>query len=93
MAYAIASGGKFLKFECPLPRKVMYIDGEMSYEQLHSRVMQIQKQNGKLDFDENLGFITPEKFSPFEIPRICSQEGQQYYMDLFPRVWNGNCHF
>src|SRR5262245_49426910 len=39
LAYAIASGGKFLNYSCPKPRKVLYVDGEMAYNQLHARVM------------------------------------------------------
>jgi AAA domain-containing protein len=29
LAYAIATGGKFLDFDVPEPRKVLYVDGEM----------------------------------------------------------------
>ena len=78
IAYAIAAGGNFLKFKCPKPRKVLYIDGEMAYSQLHSRFMDVVKQQGALTYPENFHLLTPEK-AIFTLPRICSVEGQEYY--------------
>jgi hypothetical protein len=37
IAYAVASGGKCLRWESPKPRRVLLIDGEMPLETLQSR--------------------------------------------------------
>jgi KaiC/GvpD/RAD55 family RecA-like ATPase len=38
MAYAVATGGPFLRWEAPMPRKVLYVDGEMPGAALQERV-------------------------------------------------------
>ena len=46
LAYAIAGGGEFLKYSCPKPRKVLYIDdGEMKFSQLATRIALIKKMH------------------------------------------------
>jgi len=82
LAYAIAQGGSFLKYTCSKPRKVLYIDGEMSFYDLHSRMLSISKHHGLLDFPDNLSFITPDKVLPAVVPKMDEKEGQQYYEDL-----------
>jgi putative DNA primase/helicase len=79
LAYAIASGGRFLNYTCPKPRKVLYVDGEMAYNQLHSRVMAIREDQGILDFPNNLKLLTPDKIRPLRIPKIDDIEGQYIY--------------
>jgi putative DNA primase/helicase len=78
VAYSAASGGNFLKFKCPKPRKVLYVDGEMAYPQLHARFMDVIKQQGELDHKDNWYLLTPDK-AIFKLPHICSPEGQEYY--------------
>jgi hypothetical protein len=85
LAYAIAGGGSFLKYFCPLPRCVLYVDGEMAYNQLHSRIMQISKQQGELDFKNNLMFLTPDKLSPFRVPMIDDPIGQEIYVKIIQK--------
>lgn len=85
IAYAIASGGTFLKYSCPKPRKVMYIDGEMPYGQLHSRLMQIAETQGELDFQDNLLILTPDKITPFRVPMIDDAFGQEVYLKLIEK--------
>jgi RecA-family ATPase len=84
-AYAIARGGNFLKYSCPKPRKLLYIDGEMSYVQIHARFLQIVKQQGELDFPENWNLLTPDKIAPFRLPKICDEIGQSYYNEIIER--------
>lgn len=78
VAYAIASGGNFLKYKCIKPRRVLYIDGEMAYVDVHSRFMQIIKQQGELDEKDNFFLLNPEK-STVALPKISSLEGQEFY--------------
>jgi putative DNA primase/helicase len=79
LAYAIAAGGNFLKYSCPKRRRVLYIDGEMSYQQMHSRLVEISKCQGQM-FDENyFQLLTPDK-SPNQImPKIDDPLSQELY--------------
>lgn len=81
-AYAIAGGGDFLRFSAPLPRKVLYIDGEMAFNQMHRRFMEIVQQQGELDFPENFYLLNPEIILPHHLPKINEPEGQLFYNDF-----------
>lgn len=85
VAYAIASGGNFLKYSVPKPRRVLYVDGEMSYRQVHARYMQIVEQQGDLDFPNNFSLLTPDKVYPHYLPKICTPEGQDFYNKIIER--------
>ena len=85
LAYAIAGGGSFLKYYCQKPRRVLYVDGEMPYVQVHSRIMQISKQQGILDFKENFNILTPDKVLPFKIPMIDEEYGQKTYIKIIEK--------
>lgn len=85
LAYAIAAGGNFLKYACPKPRKVLYVDGEMAYSQLHSRIMQIASVQGELDFNDNFMVLTPDKVYPMRVPHIDSEMGQELYDKLIDK--------
>jgi hypothetical protein len=37
MAYAVSTGGQYLRWRAPTPRKVLYVDGEMPAEALQAR--------------------------------------------------------
>lgn len=81
IAYAIASGNNFLKFTVPKPKRVLYIDGEMSYPELYSRLISIIKQQGDLDAttENNFFLLTPDKVYPSRLPKIDTPEGQLFY--------------
>ncbi len=85
LAYAMAGGGNFLKYQCPKPRRVLYVDGEMAYSQLHARIMQIAKQQGELNYKKNLLFINPAKLLPFRVPMIDDRNGQEIYAQLLTK--------
>ncbi len=82
LAYAIAQGGSFLKYSCPKPRKVLYVDGEMRYNQIYSRLMQIKEKHGALDFPQNLCILTPDKLLPFRVLKIDDEVGQNVYKEI-----------
>ncbi len=82
LAYSIASGGSFLKYTCPMPRKVLYVDGEMPYSQLYNRVMTIREREGEMHFPEYLHFLTPDKLLPLRVPKIDTEEGQFIYKEI-----------
>lgn len=85
VAYCIAGGGNFLKYKAPESRKVLYIDGEMSYAQVHTRFAQTVNQQGPLDYPENFCLLTPDKVAPFTLPKICTPEGQDFYNRFIDR--------
>ncbi len=80
IAYAMASGGDFLKYKAPKARKVLYVDGEMSYVEVHSRFMNIIEQQGAIDslYQDNFFLLTPDKCI-LKIPKICTPEGQEFF--------------
>lgn len=81
IAYCIASGGNFLTYKVPKPKKVLYVDGEMQYARIHARYMDIIKQQGDLDklTENNFFLLNQDKISPFRLPKIDTIEGQLFY--------------
>jgi RecA-family ATPase len=84
LAYAIAAGGRFLKYSCPIPRKVLYVDGEMAYCHMYDRLMMIKKQQGDLDFKGNFKLLTPD-ICHVRIPQLDNEFGQKTYLDLIEK--------
>lgn len=82
LAFSISKGGDFLKYKCPLPRRVLYVDGEMAFNQLHQRINQIAKQQGGSYYPTHLNILTPDKILPFAMPEIDTEEGQTTYDSL-----------
>lgn len=84
LAYAIAGGGDFLKYTCPKQRKVLYVDGEMAYNQMWGRISNVVEHHGDIDDDLNFSLLTPDKIQ-MPMPQIDTAEGQQYYLDLIEK--------
>lgn len=82
LAYAIASGGNFLKYSCPKPRKLLYLDGEMKYTQVYNRLMKIKEKQGEIDYVKNFALFTGDENKLHGIPHIDTIEGQKIYDDL-----------
>lgn len=78
-SYAIACGGNFLKYAAPKPRKVLYIDGEMAFNEIHQRIMDMVESQGELDFSDNWNLLSHEAVFPEKLPKICTPEGQEFY--------------
>jgi hypothetical protein len=61
VAYAIASGGKVLRWEAPNPRRVLYVDGEMSANTMQERLAKIVQMSEKEITDPSFfQLITPD---------------------------------
>jgi RecA-family ATPase len=84
-AYAIAAGGDFLKYSAPQPKKVLYIDGEMSLNQMVYRYQRIIEEQGDLEFPDYFELLNNDQMKPNCLPLICSSAGQQYYIDYIDR--------
>ncbi len=77
IAYAVASGGKFLKFEAPEPRRVLYVDGEMSAVVMQERLAAIVKaSNAEPPAPDFLKIITPD-LQEHSIPDLSDPDGQE----------------
>jgi hypothetical protein len=64
IAYAVATGGRFLKWHAPKARKVCYLDGEMSAYGLQERLRAIREANPNSDLAlSNLKIYTPDQQS------------------------------
>lgn len=71
IAHAIASGTRFLRWEAPTPRGVLYVDGELPGRLLQERYRIVSGDSPS----SNLRFISPD-FQDGIIPDLASREGQ-----------------
>ncbi len=76
LAYAIASGGKFLKFEASESRKVLYIDGEMPGAALQTRLAGIVTNNSKEPPPGYFTIYTIDQQPNGIMPDLATVEGQ-----------------
>lgn len=74
IAYAVATGGTFLGWQCTEPKRVLYIDGEMPASDMQERILQIRDTNQGEPIRFKL--ITPD-FQKYIIPNLATDEGQQ----------------
>ncbi len=75
IAYAIASGGKFMGWQASSPRKVLYIDGEMPARAMQERLAAIIKESDKEAAPDYFRLITPD-MQELGMPDISTEEGQ-----------------
>ena len=77
LGIAWASGGEFLRWKAPKPRRVLMIDGEMPGTALQSRLSAIMAGSPSDDIDPDfLRVITPDS-QELSIPNLASYEGQE----------------
>lgn len=75
IAYAIASGGEFLKWEAPKPRRVVYLDGEMPACAMQERLTEIVKNSETKAAPDYFTLLTPD-MQEMGMPDISTKEGQ-----------------
>lgn len=76
IAYAVATGGKFLKWTAPHPKKVLYIDGEMSALAMQERLRRISVMEDVQPPDPSyLRLITPD-LQEEAMPDLATKEGR-----------------
>lgn len=76
IAYAIASGGEFLKWRAPNPKKVIYVDGEMPAIIMQERLKRIfVTQDLKPPSSDFLKLITPD-LQEGPMPDLSTTEGR-----------------
>ena len=74
IAYAVACGGKFLKWHAVIPRNVLIIDGEMPAVVLQERLASIVK-SGETEPQADIEFITPD-FQSSRMPDLTREDDQ-----------------
>ena len=82
VAYAVASGGKYLKWTADKPFRVVYIDGEMSGASIQARLAAIARTADKHPPQGYLQIITPDA-QALPLPDLATPEGQAA---LAPRI-------
>ncbi|OGT60915.1 MAG: hypothetical protein A3E85_03135 [Gammaproteobacteria bacterium RIFCSPHIGHO2_12_FULL_45_12] len=75
IAYAVATGGIYLKWQAPKRRGVLYIDGEMPATVLQERLLGIMAMNGDAIIPDNIKIITPDLQSGC-MPDLATEAGQ-----------------
>ncbi len=76
IAYAVATGGSFLKWKAPKPRKVLYIDGEMPGFAIQERLQRIvNSRELKVPSDDYFHLITPDLQGGL-MPDLSTKEGK-----------------
>ncbi|MDN3508972.1 MAG: AAA family ATPase [Candidatus Neptunochlamydia sp.] len=82
IAYAVASGGNFLNWEVPCPKKVLYIDGEMPAIAMQERLKRISVTEDLEPPDPSfLRFITPD-LQEGAMPNLSTKEGREELEEL-----------
>lgn len=57
-SYAVATGGSFLQWRSPQPRRVLYIDGEMPQKALQDRINMLASSGGAMPSPDYFRFLT-----------------------------------
>jgi putative DNA primase/helicase len=85
IAWAVATGTSFLSYDCLRPRKVLFVDGEMTGASMKERIAAIVKAKGVQPPDASFfRLITGDCQAPeISLPDISTSQGQ---LDLEPHL-------
>jgi putative DNA primase/helicase len=75
VAFAVATGGKFLNWSAPRPRSVLYLDGEMPAVAIKKRLAVLVEADER-DFDPGLLRIVTPDVQDGPMPDLATSEGQ-----------------
>lgn len=84
ISLAVAIGSRFLRWTAPVPRRVLYVDGEMPLSALKQRVMDIGAGFDLPLPPENLKIITPDLQNERGLPdlsTICGQDEIEEHLE------------
>jgi putative DNA primase/helicase len=79
IAVAVASGGTFLRYKSPKPRRVLYIDGEMPPGDLMRRLRSMPNANG---IPSAYLQILSASSNLLDLPDLTSDDGRAVYTDI-----------
>jgi KaiC/GvpD/RAD55 family RecA-like ATPase len=77
VAYAVASGGTYLNWRAPRPRKVLVIDGEMPAAALQERWAEIVAKSDTAPPPGDYIRILASDLSEFGLPDLSTEKGQE----------------
>lgn len=86
MAVAVATGGKFLRWKAPQPRRVLYVDGEMPAAAMQERLAGAIPQKYRELANDNMTLLCAD-LQKRSIRSLASREGQR---DIEPYVRNAD---
>lgn len=75
IAFAVATGGNFLKWQAPKARRVLYLDGEMPGRIMQERLTALVNEGGRIP-DDNLFIVNGDRQQPGAMPNLATEEGQ-----------------
>ena len=81
IACAVASGTPFLCWKPPVPRSVLFIDGEMPGAVLQERFARTIKASASSMPPENLKLVAAD-LEPDGLPDLANEEAQQFYGEV-----------
>jgi len=76
IAYAVATGGQFLRWSAEKPHKVLYVDGEMPAVSMQERLKMLKLMNTKQPEPNFFNIVTPDLQSGL-MPNLSLDEGRQ----------------
>lgn len=76
LAYAVASGGSFLCWKAPIPRRVLYIDGEMPGVTMKERLMALAESQEAEPPEGYFRIVTPDA-QVLPLPDLATRDGQE----------------
>jgi hypothetical protein len=75
VALSVAGGTRFLRWEAPKPRRVLYVDGELPASLLQQWTAELAAEGASEAASENLRFITPD-LQESGLPDLATMLGQ-----------------
>ncbi|GEM_PF-338519 len=85
IAYAVASGGTFLRWTAPEPKKVLYIDGEMPAVLMQERLYKVAAMSNKKHITDFFVLLTPD-VQENPMPDFSCKEGRDSIEPLLDGV-------
>jgi putative DNA primase/helicase len=80
IAFAVATGGPFLRWQAPKARSVLVIDGEMPAATLQERLQRIAEASGRL-LPQDLRILASD-LHPDGLPDLSDPDGQRVYDEV-----------
>lgn len=82
IAYAVASGGRWLHWNAPEASRVLYLDGEMPGNAIQERLSQIILASEHKAKPDHFRILTPDLNRHRFLPDLATEEGQQQIDEL-----------
>lgn len=77
VAYAVASGGRYLKWRAPRPCRVLLLDGEMPASALQERLLEMVERSDSGPPDETYFRLLPYDLCEAGAPDLATTDGQE----------------